>query len=88
MEDNAPMVARFAARFDGNPLAIELAAPRARACSLSTRFAERLDTPSWMTGGSRNRAAPPADSQGMIDWSFNLLSPAERALLRRLSIFK
>jgi len=80
-------VAQVCRRLDGNPLAIELAAARTRMLSVD-QIAERLDHAFvLLTGGSRTALPRQQTLKAMIDWSFNLLSPAERALLRRLSIF-
>ena len=86
-EDNAAAVAQICQRLDGIPLAIELAAARTRALT-ADQIAARLDKRfGLLTSGSRT--APPRQQtlRGAIDWSYDLLSPAERRLLRRLSVF-
>src|SRR5262249_24532574 len=40
-----------------------------------------------LTGGSRIAVPRQQTLRGLIDWSYDLLSEAERALLRRLSVF-
>jgi predicted ATPase/DNA-binding XRE family transcriptional regulator len=74
-------------QLDGLPLAIELAAARLRVLSLEQIAARLDDRFSLLTGG--NRLAPPKQQtlRTMMDWSYDLLSEAERVLLRRLSIF-
>lgn len=80
---NAAPIAGICRTLDGVPLAIELAAARAKALApreildrLSNRF--RL-----LTGGmGRHQTLHSA-----IDWSYDLLSEQERALFRRLSVF-
>lgn len=74
-------------QLDGLPLAIELAAARLRVLSLEQIAARLDDRFGLLTGG--NRLAPPKQQtlRTMMDWSYDLLSEAERALLRRLSIF-
>lgn len=74
-------------QLDGLPLAIELAAARLRVLSLEQIAARLDDRFTLLTGG--NRLAPPKQQtlRMMMDWSYDLLSDAERALLRRLSIF-
>ncbi|MBP2708187.1 AAA family ATPase [Microbispora sp. RL4-1S] len=75
------------ARLDGLPLAIELAAARARVMSveeISRRLADRF---ALLRGG--NRTAPDRHQTllAVIDWSWNLLDEPERRALRRLSLF-
>ncbi|GIV84460.1 MAG: hypothetical protein KatS3mg052_1467 [Candidatus Roseilinea sp.] len=74
-------------QLDGLPLAIELAAARLRVLSLEQIAARLDDRFGLLTGG--NRLAPPKQQtlRTMMDWSYDLLSAAERALLRRLAIF-
>jgi predicted ATPase/Tfp pilus assembly protein PilF len=86
-EENAATVAAICQRLDGIPLAIELAAAHVRALPVE-KLAERLDDRFRLLTGGR-RAAPPRHQtlQASIDWSYNLLSEGERALLRRLSVF-
>jgi predicted ATPase len=85
-ERNAPAVAEICYRLDGMPLALELAAARVTALAVE-QIAVRLDDPfRLLTGGSRT-AVPRQTLRGAIDWSYDLLSPQERALLRRVSVF-
>jgi predicted ATPase len=86
-QDNAPAVAEMCARLDGLPLAIELAAARLKFLSPSairTRLASRLQL---LTGGARDLPARQQTLRGAIDWSYDLLNPAEQKLFRRLSVF-
>ncbi len=85
--ENAPAVAEICARLDGLPLAIELAAARIKVLSptsMLTRLASRLQL---LTGGSRDLPQRQQTLRGAIDWSYDLLSPAEQKLFRRLSVF-
>ena len=83
---NAPAVAQICRRLDGIPLAIELAAARARSFSVE-QIAARLDNQfQLLTGGSRTLQRHQT-LRTLIDWSHNLLTEQERALLRRLSVF-
>jgi predicted ATPase len=85
--NNAPLVAQVVTRLDGIPLAIELAAARLRLLGLE-QLARRLDDSfRLLTGGSRSKLPRHQTLRASIDWSYNLLSEAERILLRRLSIF-
>lgn len=84
---NAPAVAQVCHRLDGIPLAIELAAARVRAMPVE-QIAGRLDDRfRLLTGGSRTALPRQQTLRALIDWSYNLLSPQERTLLNRLSVF-
>src|SRR5207245_5400120 len=80
-------VATICRRLDGIPLGIELAAARVKAMPAEA-IAERLDDRfRLLTGGSRTALPRQQTLRALIDWSYDLLSDAERALLRRLSVF-
>jgi predicted ATPase/DNA-binding SARP family transcriptional activator/class 3 adenylate cyclase len=84
---NAPAVAQVCQRLDGIPLAIELAAARVRALPVE-QIDERLDDMfRLLTGGSRAALPRQQTLRALIDWSYDLLSPPERVLLQRLSVF-
>ena len=69
------------------PLAIELAAGKIRALSAG-QIAQRLDDRfHLLTGGSRTALPRHQTLQAAIEWSYDLLSPAEQTLFRRLSVF-
>lgn len=73
-------------RLDGIPLAIELAAAR----TVSHRpvdLVARLDDGLGVTGGRRTGAARHRTLRAAIQWSYDLLTPAERTLFQRLSVF-
>ena len=74
-------------RLDGLPLAIELAAARLRLLSLAG-LRDRLDQRfRLLTGGSRTALARQQTLRATVDWSYSLLNPAEKSLLRLLSVF-
>lgn len=83
--DDAPVVALLCERVAGIPLALELAAARARV--LSPRLLlERLDD----ALGREGAADLPERQRTMrstLDWSYRLLGEQEQALYRRLSVF-
>ena len=84
---NAPAVAQICHRLDGIPLAIELAAAKVRALSVE-QIAKRLDDRfRLLTGGSRAAMERHQTLRAALDWSHNLLSPAEQVLLRSVSVF-
>ncbi|MGH3767500.1 MAG: ATP-binding protein [Pseudonocardiaceae bacterium] len=86
-EANAPAVAQICHELDGMPLAIELAAARVRVLA-PHQIAHRLgDRFGLLTGGSRTAMPRHQTLQASIDWSYELLSGAERTLLRRLAVF-
>lgn len=85
--DNAPAVAAICQRLDGIPLAIELAAARARLMSVE-QIAEALaDRFHLLAGGARSALPRQQTLRASVDWSHELLAEPERAVLRRLSVF-
>jgi predicted ATPase len=86
-EDNAPAVARLCDRLDGIPLAIELAAARTRVLTVEQILEKLQDPLGLLTTGSRTAAARHRTLRATLQWSYELLSEAERVLLRRLSVF-
>ena len=85
--ENAPAVVEICSRLDGLPLAIELAAARIKVlspASMTRRLASRLQL---LTGGSRDLPQRQQTLRAAIDWSHDLLSPAEQKFFRRLSVF-
>lgn len=86
-DSDAPLVADICRRLDGMPLALELATARLRSMSLTT-LQERLEHRfGLLTGGSRLAMPRQQTLRGMVDWSYDLLSDAEQALFRRVSVF-
>ncbi len=84
---NAVAVVQVCRRLDGIPLAVELAAARVKVLSVE-EIAKRLDERfRLLVGGSRT--APPRHQtlRAAMDWGYDLLSEAERAVLRRLAVF-
>ncbi|WP_280439479.1 BTAD domain-containing putative transcriptional regulator [Nocardia cyriacigeorgica] len=80
-------MARICRALDGIPLAIELAAARLRTMSLD-QLAHRLDDRfRLLTGGSRTAIRQHRTLRAVVDWSWELLSDAERLVLRRLAVF-
>jgi predicted ATPase/DNA-binding SARP family transcriptional activator len=84
---NAAAVAGICRALDGMPLAIELAAARLRAMS-PEQVASRLDDRfRLLTGGSRTAMPRHQTLRAVVDWSWDLLSDAERAVWRRFAVF-
>ncbi|WP_063774729.1 winged helix-turn-helix domain-containing protein [Kitasatospora azatica] len=86
-EADRPALARLCADLDGLPLAIELAASRLRTLSVG-QLTERLENRfTLLTGGSRSGPVHHRTMRGVIDWSHELCTPAERLLWDRLTVF-
>jgi predicted ATPase/transcriptional regulator with XRE-family HTH domain len=86
-EENAPTVAEICRRVDGLPLAIELAASRIALFSpaaLLERLDKRLPV---LSKGPRDAPARHRTLQDTIAWSYDLLSPDEQLVFRRLAVF-
>ncbi len=84
---NAQAVMAVCSRLDGIPLALELAAARVRVLT-PAQISDRLDDRfRLLTGGSRTALPRQQTLRALIDWSYDLLAPAEQTLLRRLSVF-
>jgi len=86
-DSNASSIAQICARLDGIPLAIELAAARTKLLSVDQIAARLDDRFKLLTGGSRTALPRQQTLRALIDWSYDMLSEEERALLRRLSVF-
>ncbi|MFD8015470.1 ATP-binding protein, partial [Streptomyces sp. NPDC059762] len=85
--DVADAVAEICRRLDGLPLAIELAAARLRLLT-PRQIADRLDDRfRLLTSGARTLLPRQQTLRAVVDWSWELLDPAERTLLRRVSVF-
>jgi predicted ATPase/DNA-binding CsgD family transcriptional regulator len=85
--DNASAVVHICSRLEGIPLAIELAAARVKVLTpqqISDGLAHRFHL---LTGGSRTVMPRQQTLQASVDWSYQLLTDAERSLLDSLSVF-
>lgn len=83
----APLIAQICARLDGLPLAIELAAARARLLppqQLRDRLEQMLPL---LTSGERDAPPRHLTMRAAIAWSYALLTPAEQRLFRQLAVF-
>lgn len=85
--ENGRHVAEIVRRLDGLPLAIELAAARIRLLSpaaMAQRLGDRLGL---LAAGGRDLPERQRTLRGAIDWSHDLLEPADRCLFARLGVF-
>ena len=83
---NAPAVAEICVRLDGLPLAIELAAARSKLLPPQAMLARLERRLGLLTGGARDLPERQQTLRGAIAWSYDLLTPDEQALFRRLAV--
>jgi predicted ATPase len=86
-DENARAVATICTRLDGLPLAIELAAARIKLLSPSAMQSRLESSLQLLTGGAKDLPMRQQTLRATMDWSYDLLSPAEQTLFRRLSVF-
>jgi predicted ATPase/DNA-binding CsgD family transcriptional regulator len=79
-------VEQICERLDGLPLAIELAAGRAGFMT-PQEIAARVDDRFRLLTSTHRSPAHHASLQAALKWSYDLLSPAETTLFRRLAVF-
>jgi predicted ATPase len=87
-EEDRALVDAICARLDGLPLALELAADRARMlplAALRSRLERRLDL---LTGGPRDLPRRQRSLRATLEWSWDVLDDSERALVARLAVFE
>jgi len=85
-DDNASAVAEICRRLDGLPLAIELATARMNLFSPEA-LRDRLGSRLKLGGGARDLPARQQTLRATIEWSYQLLEPAEQRLFELLSVF-
>ncbi len=89
--ENAPAIVEICARLDGLPLAIELAAARGQRLSPDRMLEHLKMRPGGLqilVGGGRDLPARQQTIRATIAWSYDLLSPVEQTLFRRLAVFE
>ncbi len=87
---NAAAVAELCRRLDGIPLALELAAVQLRILTpqaLLTRLGAGLDRALDLAAGPVDLPGRQRTLRATLEWSYGLLSQAQRVLLARLSVF-
>jgi predicted ATPase/DNA-binding SARP family transcriptional activator len=88
IEEDHDVVDAICARLDGLPLAIELAADRARLLPLRALLERLEDRLELLTGGPRDLPTRQRSLRATLDWSWEALDEPERQLLARLSVFE
>jgi predicted ATPase/class 3 adenylate cyclase len=86
-EGNARAVVAICRRLDGIPLALELAATRIETFSLQELEANLDDRFRLLSKGTRTALPRHQTLRALVEWSYDLLVEAERAVLRRASVF-
>ena len=86
-DETRPLVIDIVRRLDGLPLAIELAAARLRTLPLAEISRRLTDRFRLLTGGSRTALPRHRTLRAVVEWSWELLTPAERLLAERFSVF-
>ncbi|MFT5204094.1 MAG: putative ATPase/class 3 adenylate cyclase [Candidatus Aldehydirespiratoraceae bacterium] len=81
------LISAICSRLDGLPLAIELAAGRARSMSLTEIETGLSDRFALLAGSRRGKLRRQQTLRAAFDWSIELLEPAERDLLACLAVF-
>lgn len=85
---SAAAVALIVARLDGLPLAIELAATRARILPPAEILARLDGALGFLVGGARDAPDRQQTLRATIAWSYDLLTPPARGLLAVWSVFR
>lgn len=86
-DSNAATIAEICRRLDGLPLALELAATRLRLFNPKALLSRLEKSLPLLTGGARDMPDRHRTLYNSIDWSYNLLSPAEKQLFTLMSVF-
>ena len=86
-DDNAELIGQLCRRLDGLPLALELAAAKLRVMAVSQVLTGLDDVFKLLVGGRQGAPVRHQTLRAALDWSYDMLQPAEQAALRRLSVF-
>jgi predicted ATPase/DNA-binding winged helix-turn-helix (wHTH) protein len=87
-DDLAPATAEICRRLDGIPLAIELATARLEFFGVAALAKALNDMFAVLTQGRRLALPRHQTLRATLDWGYNLLSPQEQTVLRRLAVFR
>jgi predicted ATPase/DNA-binding winged helix-turn-helix (wHTH) protein len=86
-DEEAPFVAEICRRLDGIPLAIELAAGQVAALGIKNTVARLVSRPELLRLSHRTAVPRHRTLKATLDWSYDLLSDAERIVFRRIGPF-
>src|SRR5712692_2180561 len=86
-DEEAPFVAEMCRKLDGLPLAIELAAGQVAALGIKTTVARLESRPELLKLSHRTAVPRHRTLKATLDWSYDLLSDAERIVFRRIAPF-
>jgi predicted ATPase len=86
-DEEAPFVAEMCRKLDGLPLAIELAAGQVAALGLQNTVARLVSRPELLKLSHRTAVPRHRTLKATLDWSYDLLSDAERIVFRRIAPF-
>ena len=85
-DDDIATVAGIAERLDGLPLALELVAARCRTLGVA-EVAERLSGELRIVSDASRRDDRHQTLERALNWSYGMLTPEERTVLQRVSVF-
>ena len=86
-DEEAPFVSELCRKLDGIPLAIELAAGQAAALGLKNTVSRLVSRLELLNLGHRTAVSRHRTLKATLDWSYDLLSDAERVVFRRIAPF-
>src|SRR6202047_3913 len=86
-DEEAPFVARLCRTLDGIPLAIELAAGQVAVLGIKNTVARLMSRLELLRLSHRTAVPRNRTLQATLDWSYDLLSDAERIVFRRIAPF-
>jgi predicted ATPase len=86
-DEKAPFVAEICRKLDGMPLAIELAAGQVAALGLKNTVSRLVSRPELLRLSHRTAVPRHRTLKATLDWSYDLLSEAERIVFRRIAPF-
>jgi predicted ATPase len=86
-DEEAPSVAEMCRKLDGIPLAIELAAGQVAALGLKNAVSRLVSRLALLRLSHRTAVPRHRTLKATLGWSYNLLSDAERIVLRRITPF-